>query len=208
MEDRRRRLSIPLIVWPAKGRNHSSNHSKLSPKSRNSVPILGTRSTAHGVDDIATESRLSLPAMPTQAEQVVQRVMTEPPRPPPPAVVAAHRSIGQPMTSTSRPGGAENLAASTSLRSMTRGRLSLNLSSRRRFSVFMGFLTLSSNSQKRGLDKRKHFEIIVTLLLFCVTAVICTPPQLSSLISRHRISILVAQFSKLFARLFHRHPLC
>jgi hypothetical protein len=176
MQERLRRLSIPLARWSIGG--PSSTPSVSTPKTTESLAAsYDTRSLGDTTSIGSPSSRHSLPVMLTQTDGVERRIMTEPLRPPAPAVMARGRSTLQPNgfdprlsgLGTPLPPAAEVRRDITTSTSSPRGAVRDVLGS-------LGFARRPPRKHQSG--KIKHLGIILVLILFCMTAVVCIlPPQ-------------------------------
>jgi len=178
MHERRGRLSI---TFGRLGRSRGpASPSAVSPKSPESSPRLQARAAANTSHVTISPSTPALPPTSTpNRPREVQRVMTEPLRPPLPApVVARPRSISYPSHPTSRVGSSLPVRPPTSPTNTTavpQGRF--------RWLMTSVHFTKRSKRKPSNAGSRKHFGLILALMIFCLTAIVCTysPPLAASI---------------------------
>ena len=145
--------------------------SVISPKSPESSPRLHPSPADNTSHVTSRPTGPSLPASTPNRPQGVQRVMTEPPRPlPAAAVVAARpRSISY-STQPSAPARSSLVTRTPTQPSnpsnMPPGRVGRLLMSMR--------LKTRSNRKPSKAGNRKNHGLILALLVFCLTAIVCT----------------------------------
>ena len=203
MQERVRRLSIPLTRWNTGSR--SSLPSVSTPKSTESLALSYDTYSIDTTSAVSSHPRYSMPDTPVHVDRVVPRAMTEPPRTLPPAVIARPRTLSQPINvhqvgvgdgGSSTPPENTTGATSTPI-SSSRGRF-------RRFQEVLGLTT--QRKQKSG--QRKHLTIILSLVVFCITAAVCNSPAYYMTDRRHCIGVFITKLSKLYSHRFHRHSFC
>ena len=167
MQERRGKLNITF------GRldRHRDNGlpSASSPKSTESSPRLLIPSAGNTDHVTAPPTRPSLPASTTRS-QGVQRIMTEPLRNLPPAVIARPRSVSHPPTQPAAV--ASTLPVRTPQRTPTE-RSNPSTKAQGRLRGLLNSMNFKNRS-KRKTSKSGHFPLILTLLIFCMTAIVCT----------------------------------
>ena len=181
-----------------------SLHSATSPKSTEPSPRLQTTSATHTEYVSSPPNRQSLPPSTATRPQAVQRVMTEPVRPPPVAVTSRPRSISHPPTPN-----VATVPPSSSGRPPTRTptqRTNTSTKPQGRFRRVLTALKITKQSKQKPSEpgRRRHFPLIVALLVFCFTAIVCIYLLLlEGLIDRHRHGIFVTKLPQFHTHLLH-----
>jgi hypothetical protein len=175
MQERLRRLSIPLSRWSVGGRSISS---VSTPKTSESIPgSYDTRSMEDTTTVNSIPSRHSLPNMHIDVDYIGRSTFTEPPRAPPPAVIVRTRANTIPAVLNNRQPQVGPTIPAMIAPPPRRGVSARRTSPRGRVSNVLGSLGLSQGSQrKRKPGKLRYFPIICALFVFCMTAVVCIFP--------------------------------
>ena len=198
MQERVRRLSIPLTRWSTGAR--SSLPSVSAPKSTESLVMSYDTLSIDTTSVASSHHRHSMSHIPSHIERVLPRAMTELPRALPPAVIARPRTLSQPIN-IPQVGGR---GSSTSPDHITVAASTPSPSSRGRTRRVQEALGLSRQRKKKP-GQRKHLALILALVVFCMTATVCTSPAYYMIDRRHCIGVFITKLSKLYAHLFHRH---
>jgi len=176
MPDRRSRLSISLTRWSVGGRNRDSVRSVPSPKLAESVVELENASSLESTGHTpvpSSSSRRSLPLSSVPVPQILQRTMTEPLRRPPSAITARPRSVSQPLVLSSGPVQQGLTSLPSVPQSTTESRI-VPSSSSRRFGWLLDSISIRREPPTTSKSsKRRHYDILFSLLLFCMTAIVC-----------------------------------
>jgi len=167
MHERRGRLSITFGRLSRITGNPSP--SSISPKSPESSPRLQTSATDNTSHVNSRPTRLSLPASTPNRPQGVQRVMTEPLRPLPAAVVSRPRSISY----STRPSAPVGSSLPVRTPSQPRNPTAIPQGRFGRLLISMRLKTRSYRKPSKA-DNGKNYGIILALLVFCLTAIVCT----------------------------------
>src|SRR5277367_2845046 len=202
MQEARGRLSIPFGRL-TRSRDNAST-SATSPKSTESSPRL-QNPTTDNTDNVASPpTRQSVPASTGNRPRGVQRVMTEPLRTVPTAVIARPRSVSHPSTPTAA------IVSSSPVRTpIQRGNVSTKPEGRFRRLLNSMNLKNRSNRKPSKSGERRPFGLILTLLIFCMTAIVCTYFSLMKrLICRHLVGILAPKFPQFHPYLLYWTIVC
>jgi len=171
MHQGQKRLSITF------GRLHRSREtaSTTSPKSTESSPRLENSSSNNSDHVTSPRTRQSVPASTINRPPGVQRVMTEPPRPLPTAVIARPRSLSHPPTPTA------TVVSSPPVRTPSQ-RSTSSPKPQGRLRKLLNSINWKNRSNRKPSKsgKRQDLGLVFALLVFCTTAVICTYLSLSS----------------------------
>jgi hypothetical protein len=165
MHQGQKRLSITF------GRLHRNreNVSATSPKSTESSPRLENSSSDNTDHVTSPRTRQSVPVSTIDRPPGVQRVMTEPPRPLPTAVIPPTRPLSHPPTPSAAVVSSSPVRTPTQLSTSSpkpQGRLRKLLNS-------INFKHLSNRKPSKS-GKRQDLGLVFALLVFCITAVVCT----------------------------------
>lgn len=168
MQERIGKLSITFGRL-SRSRDNSSP-SVISPKSPESSPRLQT-SPADNTSHVTSRSTgPSLPASTPNRSQGVQRVMTEPPRPLPAAAAVAARPRS--ISYSTHPSAL--VRSSLSTRTPTQPSNPSNMPRRHVGRLLMSMrLKTPSNRKPSKAGNRKNHGLILALLVFCLTAIVC-----------------------------------
>ena len=165
MHQGRRRLSITF------GRSHRNreNASATSPKSTESSPRLENSSSNNADHVTSPRTRQSVPVSTINRPPGVQRVMTEPLRPLPPAVMARPRSLSHPPAPTAA------VVSSPPVRTPTQ-RSTSSPKPQGRLRKLLNSMHWKNRSKRKPSKsgKRQNLGLVFALLIFCITAVVCT----------------------------------
>ena len=169
MEERVRRLSIPLTRWSTGPR--SSLPSVSTPKSTESLAMSYDTLSIDTTSIASSHHRHSMPHTPVHIERVLPRALTEPPRTLSPEVIVRPRTLSLPIDVPPVGGG----GSSASPEHTTGTTSSPRSSSQTRIRRVQEALGLTRKRKKKS-DQRKHLPIILALVLFCMTAIVCNTP--------------------------------
>jgi hypothetical protein len=186
MEQRQRRLSIAisLVAWTGQRDSRGSiSGGETSPKEEPTFPVQVVEEAS--IVPPRSSSPTPLPVPPQLPEvppaPYLSRNMTEPTRPPSIAVSTLSRHHSQPPPPFHPTTPLDLRTPETSLPNLTTCQKAL-LSFKRLFKIPFSISARRKKSpRKHNAEKRATHFVVYTLLLFCVTAISCTPslPSLS-----------------------------
>jgi len=167
MQEGRGRLSITFGRLNRNNRETTSP-SATSPKSTEFSPRLENSSADYTDNVTSPPTRQSVPASTISRPRGVQRVMTEPLRTLPTAVIARPRSVSHPPTPTAA------VISSSPARTPAQRRTP-STKPPGRFRQLLNSMNLKSRSLRKPSKsgKRKNFGLVLGLLIFCMTAIVC-----------------------------------
>jgi hypothetical protein len=214
MSDERRyrfSISLPVAQWDGNGREdlrHSLPRSDRSRKSHTSIGSFEAIVESMREAEATNPARASLPIFqfPSRSEMVVQQVMTEPPRRAP--------STTRPEPTLQMNRSLRRAATAASSRRRSRSVVQIQPQETEvpapegRFRRLKNLLKRARPKKpKRMIKNGNHWAIIFLLILFCITAIICTFVTTAYLTIRYLLGVYSPTFRVLCPYSLHWHSL-